>query len=196
MQISVSEAAGRNQQPILEILTGEFSNTRRVLEIGSGTGQHAVHFAAHLVHLSWQPSDTGEYLPALRERLRRETLGNLLPVIELDVRLDPWPAGKFDGIYSANTLHIMSWSAVGDFFRGVDQTLEPAGTLCVYGPFRYGGRDTSPSNAAFDQFLRNRDPASGVRDFEAVDALARQRGLTLQSDHTMPANNRLLVWRR
>src|SRR5882724_4860783 len=198
MQFSVSEAADRNKGPILGILAKELTHTRRVLEIGSGTGQHALYFAAHLPHISWQPSDTGEYLPELRERLRQEGGTNLRAVIELDVRANPWPidaaGGPIDGVFSANTLHIMSWSSVQDFFRGVGRVLGNPGVLCIYGPFRYRGRYTSDSNATFDDYLRNRDPDSGIRDFEAVDELARQQCLVLAADHAMPANNQLLVW--
>jgi cyclopropane fatty-acyl-phospholipid synthase-like methyltransferase len=197
MQFAVSEAADRNKGPILEIIAKELAHTRRVLEIGSGTGQHALYFAARLPHISWQPSDTGEYLPELRERIRREGSTNLREVIELDVRGNPWPietAGPVDGVFSANTLHIMSWSSVQDFFRGVGRVLGNPGVLCIYGPFRYRGRYTSDSNATFDDYLRNRDPESGIRDFEAVDELARQQGLGLAADHPMPANNQLLVW--
>jgi cyclopropane fatty-acyl-phospholipid synthase-like methyltransferase len=196
MQFSVSEAADRNKGPILAILSQAFEDTRRVLEIGSGTGQHALHFAAHLPHLSWQPSDTGEYLSALRERLRQEGGANLLPVIELDVRANPWPVTSVDGIFSANTLHIMSWSSVEEFFRGAGSVLSAQAVLCVYGPFRYGGRYTSDSNAAFDDYLRKRDPVSGIRDFEALDDLAHRQGLRAVADHPMPANNQLLVWKR
>jgi len=197
MQFAVSEAADRNKGPILEIIAKELAHTRRVLEIGSGTGQHALYFAARLPHISWQPSDTGEYLPELRERIRREGSTNLHAGLELDVRGNPWPieaAGAVDGVFSANTLHIMSWSSVQDFFRGVGRVLGNPGVLCIYGPFRYGGRYTSDSNATFDDYLRNRDPDSGIRDFEAVDELARQQGLVLAADHAMPANNQLLVW--
>jgi cyclopropane fatty-acyl-phospholipid synthase-like methyltransferase len=196
MQFSVSEAADRNKAPILAKLTEEFAHARHILEIGSGTGQHALYFAAHLPHLSWQPTDTGEYLPVLRERVRLEGGVNLRAAIELDVRADPWPVEAVEGIFSANTLHIMSWSSVQDFFRGVAGVLGNPGVLCVYGPFRYGGRYTSESNAVFDEYLRNRDPESGIRDLEAVDGLARQRGLELAADHAMPANNQLLVWKR
>jgi SAM-dependent methyltransferase len=200
MQFSVSEAAERNKAPILEIIAKEFAHTRRVLEIGSGTGQHALYFAAHLPHISWQPSDTGEYLPELRERIRREGGTNLREVIELDVRSRPWPietvGGPIDGVFSANTLHIMSWSSVQDFFRGVGRVLGIPGVLCVYGPFRYRGGYTSESNATFDDSLRRRDPESGIRDFEALEELARQQGLALAADHAMPANNQILVWKR
>jgi SAM-dependent methyltransferase len=200
MQFSVSEAADRNKGPILEIIAKEFAQTQRVLEIGSGTGQHALYFAARLPHISWQPSDTGDYLPELRERIRQEGGTNLREVIELDVRANPWPIEAadvpMDGVFSANTLHIMSWSSVQDFFRGVGRVLGTPGVLCVYGPFRYGGRYTSESNAAFDNYLRSRDPESGIRDFEALDTLARRQGLELAADHAMPANNQLIVWKR
>jgi cyclopropane fatty-acyl-phospholipid synthase-like methyltransferase len=115
--------------------------------------------------------------------------------VRLDVRTHPWPAAGSDSIFSANTLHIMSWEAVHEFFRGVGSLLGAGGVLCVYGPFRYAGRYTSESNAAFDRYLRERDAESGMRDFEAVDALARQAGLELEADHDMPAHNRTLVWR-
>lgn len=192
---SLSEASERNKDPILQVLRGAFAASRRVLEIGSGTGQHAVYFARHLPKLSWQPSDTGDYLPQLRARIAAERAVNIMPAVELDVRMHPWPVAGMDSVFSANTLHIMGWEAVREFFHGVGALLGPGGILCVYGPFRYAGRYTSESNAAFDQFLQARDAASGIRDFEAVDALAAAEGLELQADHDMPANNRTLVWR-
>lgn len=190
-----SEACERNKDPILGILRGAFAATRQVLEIGSGTGQHAVHFARHLPQLRWQPSETADYLGALRARIEQEGTANLAPPMVLDVRTHPWPIADIDGVFSANTLHIMSWEAVCEFFRGVGAHLAAGGVLCVYGPFRYAGRYTSESNAAFDRYLQERDGASGIRDFEAVDALARQQGLELDADHDMPAHNRTLVWR-
>jgi cyclopropane fatty-acyl-phospholipid synthase-like methyltransferase len=191
-----SDACERNKGPILRILTDAFARTRSVLEIGSGTGQHAVYFAANLPHLTWQPSDQGAYLPGLHERIRMEGPPNLRPVIELDVRKEPWSVGRFEAIFTANTLHIMSWSAVKDLFRGVGATLEAPGLLCIYGPFRYGGAYTSPSNAEFDLYLKQRYPDGGIRDFEAVDALAREQGLVPVADHAMPANNQTLLWRK
>jgi len=193
---SVSEACERNKGPILAILASAFANSRKVLEIGSGTGQHAVHFAAHLPHLLWQPSDTGAYLTGLRERIAGEGTPNLLPALELDVRDQPWQVESVDAIFSANTLHIMGPEALPEFFRGVGAALTPEGVLCVYGPFNYQGRYTSASNAQFDLWLKARDPRSALRDFETLDALAQQQGLTLSADHAMPANNRTLVWRR
>ncbi|HEY0767704.1 MAG TPA: DUF938 domain-containing protein [Steroidobacteraceae bacterium] len=194
--LTLSEACERNKGPILEVLKSAFAASHSVLEVGSGTGQHAVHFAAHLPHLSWQPSDLGEDLTPLAERIRLEGPANLRPPITLDVREHPWRVARVDGVFSANTLHIMAWSAVRDFFRGVSGALEAPGVLCVYGPFRYQGRYTSDSNAEFDAQLKARDPVSGIRDFEALDALARAQGLVLAADHAMPANNRTLLWCR
>jgi SAM-dependent methyltransferase len=196
----LSEACERNKGPILQVLRASLAGSCRVLEIGSGTGQHALHFSAHLPELTWQPTDTAEYLPMLRRRLQLGRPGNLLEALELDVRARQWPAGPFDAVFTANTLHIMDWDAVQHLFRGIGRALAAArdsgrpGVLCVYGPFRYGGRYTSPSNVAFDRFLQDRDPLSGIRDFDAVDALARSQGLHLQADHALPANNQLLVW--
>jgi cyclopropane fatty-acyl-phospholipid synthase-like methyltransferase len=190
-----SEACERNKDPILGVLSSAFAATREVLEIGSGTGQHAVYFARHLPQLRWQPSDTKEHLLALRARITQEALPNLALPIELDVRSPAWPAITVDGIFSANTLHIMSWYAVGQLFRGIGAHLQ-RGSLCIYGPFRYAGRYTSESNAAFDRSLQERDAASGIRDFEAVDELARQEGFELDGDYEMPAHNRTLVWQR
>ena len=193
---ALSEACERNKGPILRILAEALAQSSAVLEIGSGTGQHAVHFATHLPHLSWQPSDTGDYLPGLRERIARAGPANLRAPIELDVRELPWPLDAVDVLFTANTLHIMGWTAVRDLFRGAGTVLIAAGTMCIYGPFRYGGRYTSTSNAEFDRYLKARDPESGIRDFESINALANEQGLELAADHVMPANNQLLVWRR
>jgi SAM-dependent methyltransferase len=191
-----SEACERNKGPILEVLRTAFADRRRVTEIGAGTGQHAVHFAQHLSHLDWQPTDRAEYLPGLAARIAAEGPPNLLPPLDLDVLRSPWPAVPTDAVFSANTLHIMSWTAVEALFAGMDRLLPTGGVLAIYGPFRYGGRFTTESNAAFDRMLRERDPVSAVRDFEAVDALAAAAGLRLCADHPMPANNQLLVWNR
>ena len=189
-----SEACERNKEPILEVLREAFADRTRVVEIGSGTGQHAVHFARHLPHLAWQPTDRSEFLAGLAARVAAEGPSNLAAPLELDVLQDPWPPLRGDALFSANTLHIMSWPAAQAMFAGLGRVLAADGVLAIYGPFKYGGRFTTASNAAFDQMLRERDPASGVRDFEAVDALARAAGLTLQADHDMPANNQLLIW--
>jgi cyclopropane fatty-acyl-phospholipid synthase-like methyltransferase len=191
-----SAASERNKDPILRVLVEAFRDCRSVLEIGSGTGQHAVHFARHLPALTWQPTDLAENLPDLAERIALEGPANLRPPVALDVRSHPWPGGPVEGIFTANTFHIMDWDSVEHFFAGVGQVLKADGVLCVYGPFRYRGGHTSASNADFDRYLKVRDPAGGIRDFEAVNDLAEAAGLALVADHVMPANNQTLVWAR
>lgn len=193
-----SEACERNKGPILEALQQWLPEPGLVLEIGAGTGQHAVHFARHLPHLSWQPTEQFDNLAALAARIAVEGSSNLLAPFELDIGAAAWPTAdeSADAVYTANTLHIVSWPLVQAFFRGVGRVLRDEGRLIVYGPFRYGGQFTSHSNHAFDDMLRARDPASGIRDFESVDALAAAQGLQLVEDRAMPANNQTLVWRR
>lgn len=183
-----SEASERNRGPILEILKRVFKNSQRVLEIGAGTGQHAAYFAAELPHLVWQASDVAEHLPGIRA-----WVSDPAP-IELDVDKE-WPAVQADAVFSANTCHIMSWPQVHRMFDGIGK-IPGLETFCLYGPFIYNGRHTAESNARFDAMLRGRDPASGLRDFERINALAESAGLILQEDNAMPANNRLLVFRR
>lgn len=190
-----SDACERNKGPILEVLRTAFADRRRVVEIGAGTGQHAVHFARELPHLQWQPTDRAEYMAGLATRIVAEGPTNLASPVELDVLREPWPVVRGDALFSANTLHIMSWPAVEALFAGLPGLLEPGGVLAIYGPFRYAGRFTTDSNAAFDAMLRERDPEAALRDFEAVNALAEAAGLSLSADHAMPANNQLLVWR-
>lgn len=185
----------RNQAPILEVLRPYFLNRRRVLEVGSGTGQHAVFFAPELPDTTWQTSDMDENLPGIRLWLQDAALPNLPPPLSLDVT-GSWPKAKFDAVFTANSLHIMPWSAVEKFFSGVDGVLEPQALLAVYGPFNYHGAFTSDSNREFDGWLKQRSALSGIRDFEAVDALAKAIGLELVKDHAMPANNRLIIWQR
>ena len=195
-----SEACERNKHPILEVLAANLTSPASALEIGSGTGQHAVHFARHLPHLVWQPSDCAEYLSGLSARVAAEGPANLRMPLELDVAVaDAWPSPGTHGlVFSANTLHIMSWPMVEAFFHGVGVLLAPSdgALLLIYGPFRYAGKYTTPSNEAFDRMLRERDPRSGIRDIEAVDALAARQGLVLQADHALPANNQMIVWRQ
>ena len=190
----------RNRAPILAVLQRHFAERRHVLEIGSGTGQHAVHFAAAMPWLRWQCSDRAEYLTGIRAWLDHAALANTPAPVELDVATGPWPepanGSGFDAAFSANTLHIMGWPEVEAFFAGLDRTLAADAVLVVYGPFNYGGDYTSDSNREFDAWLKARDPRSGIRDFEAVDARARAIGLALVEDVEMPANNRCLVWRR
>ena len=184
-----SDASERNRGPILEVLRRVFADRRFVLEIGSGTGQHAAYFAPELPHLVWQASDVAQNLPDIREWVSDP------PPIELDVE-KPWPDLDADAVFSANTCHIMSWPQVERLFDGVGQVLRPGGVFALYGPFNYGGKHTSESNARFDAMLRGRDPASGLRDAEAIVALAERHGLKCAEDNAMPANNRLLILRR
>jgi hypothetical protein len=191
-----SEASERNRAPILRVLAEAFRDCRSVLEIGSGTGQHAVYFARHLPHLTWQPTELPDGLVDLAERIELEGPSNLRMPIALDVRAHPWPGEPVEAIFTANTFHIMDWDAVEHFYRGVGEVLKAWGVLCVYGPFRYHDAFTTASNADFDRYLRARDPASGIRDFEAVNRLAQALDLSLVADHKMPANNQALVWAR
>jgi hypothetical protein len=185
----------RNREPILAVLRDHFASRQRVLEIGSGTGQHAVYFAAALPHLTWQTSDRAANLPGIRAWLAEARLPNTPPPIALDVN-GPWPHQRYSAVFSANTLHIMGWDDVVRMFAGLADVIEDDATLVVYGPFNYGGRYTSESNAAFDARLKAEDERQGLRDVEAVDALAQAIGFTKVEDRAMPANNRTLVWRR
>jgi len=189
-----SEACEENKRPLLDVLTEEFSTARTILEIGSGSGQHAVFFAAELPHLLWQPSDVTANHNSIIAWINDSKLDNVLPPLALDVATHQWPNAAVDGVFSANTAHIMSWSEVIEMFNGVSAALKNHAKFCLYGPFNYNGAYTSDSNARFDQWLKTRDPDSGIRDFEALDKLASQHGLTLQNDYTMPVNNRTLVW--
>ena len=190
-----SPSCDRNREPILEVLRGCFSDRKQVLEVGSGTGQHAVFFAAAMPWLTWQAADMAENLPSIRMWLDEAALPNLLPPVEL-AATGPWPKGRYDAVFSANTLHIMGWADVVKLFAGLDGVMAKDAVLAVYGPFNYGGKFTSDSNAQFDVWLKQRSSASGIRDFEAVNALAESIGLKLIADHAMPANNRTLVWKR
>lgn len=188
-----STACERNKQPILEVLQQYLADVRTVLEIGSGTGQHAVHFAAKLPHLVWQCSDQAHNLPGITQWLAEAKLPNTPPALILDVNRQ-WPTVAYEAVFSANTLHIMSWQEVQTLFAALPMVLAPRARVILYGPFRYRGEHTSASNAAFDLALRSEAPHRGIRDFEAVDALATAAGLYLLADHAMPANNRCLVW--
>lgn len=191
-----SESCEQNRTPILDVLRIELASTSRLLEIGSGTGQHAAYFAAEFPHLLWQTSDVVELHSGIRAWIEEGALENILPPLALDVCNDPWPAHRYDAVFSANTVHIMSWPEVECLFAGIGRSLEAGGVFCLYGPFNYGGTYTSDSNARFDQWLKQRDPLSGIRDFEALQRLAGDAGLVLKEDYEMPANNRTLVWKK
>lgn len=190
-----SPSCERNREPILAVLRQYLDGHRRLLEIGSGTGQHAVCFAAAFPQLVWQCSDIAGNLPGIRQWLREAALPNTPDPIELDVN-GPWPSSRFDAIFTANTLHIMSWPTVMTMFARLPRVMTADARLIVYGPFNYGGHFTSDSNARFDDWLKERGEHQGIRDFEQVVELARQAGCRLLADHAMPANNRTLVWER
>jgi cyclopropane fatty-acyl-phospholipid synthase-like methyltransferase len=190
-----SESCERNKTPILEVLQQLLPCSGKILEIGSGTGQHVVHFAAHFPDLHWQPTDRGKYLQGLTARVRQEGSANILPPIKLDV-LEQWPDEVFDAAYSANTAHIMGWQAVCATFAGLGSHLIPGGLFCLYGPFNQDGGFTAHSNRMFDCHLRSRDPQMGLRDLEALESLANHNHLVLQKQFPMPANNQILVFQK
>ncbi len=192
-----SQACENNKQPILKILTTVFSSTKHVLEIGSGTGQHAAFFGQYLPNLTWQTSDLLINHQGINLWLDEAVSTNVLRPIAIDLNKS-WlmPKGNLpiDGIYTANTLHIISWPLVVKFFEGIAKKLVAEAKVCIYGPFNYQGKFTSESNANFDLWLKERDINSGIRDIEAILLLANSAGLNLIDDHAMPANNRLLVF--
>ncbi len=191
-----AESSEQNKLPILSVLEQWFIAPGEVLEIGSGTGQHAVFFAEQLPHLRWQPSDRQDNLSGISQWVVAANLPNVAPPQWLDMDEDAWPDRQFDYVFSANTVHIMSWRQVQVMFQGIGKMLRPGGVFCLYGPFNYHGRFTSDGNARFDVWLKQRDALSGVRDFAELNELAVDHGLLLAGDHEMPVNNRTLVWRR
>ena len=198
-----SEACERNKEPILQMLRQWLPPQARVLEVGSGSGQHAVYFSRQLAGLQWQPSDRAEYLADLRERIALEGREGLAPgaqlaePLELDVdRADQWPRGPYEAVFSANTTHIMAAASVPRLLAGAARVLAPDGLLLLYGPFLGGGIPTAASNAAFDAHLRSLNPTMGVRDAGVVMQQALSLGLEALADGAMPANNRILVFRK
>jgi cyclopropane fatty-acyl-phospholipid synthase-like methyltransferase len=192
-----SQACENNKRPIFDVLVKTFSKTKHVLEIGSGTGQHALFFSQQLPHLTWQSSDLSVNHQGINAWLNEATWKNVERPIIVDL-YNAWPATEsnkgFDGLYTANTLHIISWPLVIKFFEGITQNLALGASICIYGPFNYEGKFTSESNATFDLWLKEKDIESGIRDIEAILLLATSAGLTLLNDQAMPANNRLLVF--
>jgi SAM-dependent methyltransferase len=191
-----AESCEQNREPIFRVIRPLLRDCGSVLEIGSGTGQHAVYFAARMPQLQWQTSDCLPCHRGIQAWIDDSGLDNVLPPIELDVLRSPWPQRTFDAVFSANTCHIMHWPEVEAMFDGIGRVLKPGGRLLLYGPFNEHGEYTSASNARFDEWLKARDPQSGIRDFEALDALARRAGMQLQHNYPMPANNRILYWKR
>lgn len=190
-----SAACENNKDPILQVIRTVFDQPLTVWEIGSGTGQHACYFARHLTHVEWQPTDVSGHIQVIRSWLEDEQLANLKPPLILDVTDPIWPCLTIEALFTANTLHIMSWEQVQIFFERLSEYLAGCAMVCIYGPFNYKGSYTSDSNARFDQWLKGRDSLSGIRDFEAIYRLARSIGMELVNDIAMPANNRLLIFK-
>ena len=189
-----AESCDQNKGPILAVLCRLFAKAGIVLEIGSGTGQHAIHFAAAMPHLVWQTSDRKENHRGIHAWLHEARLPNTRQPIDLDVS-GHWPEQTYDAVFSANTVHIMSWLEVERCFEGIGKVLAPGGCFVLYGPFNYNGQYTSDSNRRFDGWLKQRDPHSGIRDFRDLNRLAEVQGLLFEEDIEMPVNNRILVWR-
>ena len=191
-----SQAAENNKVAILEVLTEWLSNDALVLEVGSGTGQHAIHFSAALPAVGWQPTDRSDVLSTLTNNIAAHGTPNVRPPICLDLSFDEWPSEKVDCVYSANVIHIVNETLGENLITGAAQQLTESGILALYGPFKYQGEFTTPSNAEFDSWLKERDPQSGVRDFEWISELSKDSGLSLIEDRSMPANNQFLAFRR
>jgi cyclopropane fatty-acyl-phospholipid synthase-like methyltransferase len=189
-----AESCEQNQGAILAVIQPLLLNARSVLEIGSGTGQHAVYFSEKLPHLIWNTSDRAENIDGIRLWLSEKSAHNTPQPLELDVTQEHWPEVSFDTVFTANTCHIMSQQSVETLFARVGERLPENGQLIIYGPFNYGQQYTSASNAQFDQWLMKRDPQSRIRNFEDLNALAEKAGMVLAHDYEMPANNRILHW--
>ncbi|NOZ37065.1 MAG: DUF938 domain-containing protein, partial [Gammaproteobacteria bacterium] len=180
-----AESCEQNKDPILDVLTEQLAHVQCVLEIGSGSGQHAVYFARHLPHLHWQTSDIPDRHAGIQQWIDEAELGNLGSPLELDVSQAQWPKLEVEAVFSANSVHIMPWSCVEKMFAGVANILQTQGLLCLYGPFNYGGDYTSKSNEEFDYWLKTQDSRSGIRDYEKLVELGRQHELRLVHDYEM-----------
>jgi cyclopropane fatty-acyl-phospholipid synthase-like methyltransferase len=183
-----------NKHVILEAISPFLMPRSTVLEIGSGTGQHAVHFAAEMPHLTWQTSDLMESHNGIQQWIADAELANVLPPLCLNVSEDAWPSESYDAVFTANSFHIMAHKNVEDFFANIASVLNENGIIMIYGPFNYNGQYTSESNARFDVWLKQRNPDSCIKDFEWCNGLAENAGLSLLDDIKMPQNNRILVW--
>lgn len=189
-----SQACENNKRAIADVLEKHLAAKNSVLEIGGGTGQHAIFFGEKFSHLMWQSSDVSENLTNLNLRINHANLRNIPPAFSLDADDLKWQANSYDAIFTANSLHIMPFSSVDKLFAKVGNHLNSGGLLLIYGPFKYNGEFTTESNASFDLWLKDRNSQSGIRDFETVNELALRSGLTLLEDNSMPASNQLLVW--
>jgi cyclopropane fatty-acyl-phospholipid synthase-like methyltransferase len=191
-----AESSVENRQPIFKVIEPLLQDCQTLLEIGSGTGQHAVYFSQSLPHLTWQCSDLKHNHAGINMWIDESGLENVKAPIELDTLNSDWPDQSFDAVFSANTVHIMDWNMVQGLFAGLAQVMNVGGRFLLYGPFNYNGQYSSESNARFDQWLKERDPGSGIKDFEKLDQLAKEAGLKLVNDYEMPVNNRLLYWQK
>ena len=189
-------ATRRNRDAILTVLKTEFVDATSVLEIGSGTGQHAVYFGGAMPNLEWQTSDRSENHAGIRLWLADKKLSNVKPPMTLDVTTMNRVSASYDAIFSANTAHIMSFSAVKKMFRLIGETLQVHGVFCLYGPFNMGGKFTSKSNEEFNQMLKRQNPEMGIRDLETLNELALENGLIVGNRYAMPANNMIVIWRQ
>jgi SAM-dependent methyltransferase len=193
----VAPSAARNCGPILDVLRAWLPQPGLVLEVASGTGEHAAWFAADLPDVTWQPTDRDPArLPSIAAWRAAQGTPNLLAPALLDAAAAVWPVEQADAVLAINMAHIAPWSATLGLVAGAARVLRPGGVLLLYGPFRVGGAHTSPGNESFDADLRARDPDWGVRDSEAVVAAAEAHGMALAADIPMPANNRMIVFRR
>lgn len=191
-----AESCEQNKEPILNVLKQIFIRDGDLLEIGSGTGQHALFFSEQLPHLTWQPTDMEDQIAGMKLWLCDASHDRMKEPKILDVSQKDWLIDPVDYAFTANTIHIVSWAKVISMFEGMGKVLKPDGLFANYGPFNYGGQFTSESNARFDQWLKARDPESGVRNFEDLETLAKENGMELFKDFEMPANNRTLVWKK
>lgn len=191
-----SQAAENNKQPIQAVFDRHLDSVQTLLEIGSGTAQHATYFAAQYPHLLWQPSDIPQSVVTTNLRIENAALDNVKQAIALDVNQTPWQCASFDAIYTANSLHIMSALSVEKLFGEISGHINSGGRLLIYGPFKYRGEFTTESNARFDLWLKERNSENGIRDFEWIVELADKAGLRLLEDNSMPANNQMLIWQK
>jgi len=191
-----SQACENNKDPILSVLKRVFDSPCEVLEIGSGTGQHAVYFAEHLPHVTWQPSDQAIHLPGIDLWISEAKLRNIKNPLALDINQKLWPVSEIDAVFTANTLHILSWKSVQVLIESLGTVMRPGAIFCSYGPFNVNGKYTSESNAFFDTWLKEQNPLSAIRDLESVTSLASDAGMKLKENIEMPANNKLLIWEK
>ncbi|MDX5152518.1 MAG: DUF938 domain-containing protein [Acidiferrobacterales bacterium] len=200
MEKPFAPSAERNREPLRDILKNVLTGSGLLLEIGSGTGQHAAYMAKDFPAYQWQPTDLPEKLDSINDWAADSGADNILPALALDLATDPnsadWPVKEADAIVCINTIHIVAWPLVVNLFRGVGKVIKRGGVMFVYGPYEYSDQPLEPSNLEFDEWLKLRDPNSGIRKFDDVNRLAEEAGLMLEMDQAMPANNRSIWWRK